>query len=121
MGRVVRLCLGLGLTPVFAPPRELGLQAAIEAFNGRWQAKVWARFPYDSVAALQAQSARYITAVRHRAALSIDSAPPRRPVAATCHLDLQASPRGQVIYVRRTTEHGAVHLLGRILSATGRY
>ena len=113
VGRVVRLCLGLGLTPVFAPPREPGLQAAIEAFNGRWQAKVWARFPYDSVAALQAQSARYITAVRHRAALSIDSAPPRRPVAAPWHLDLQAPPRGQVIYVRRTTEHGEVHLLGR--------
>ncbi len=59
LGRVVRLCLGLGLIPVFAPPREPGLQAAIEAFNGRWQAKVWARFPYESVEALQAQSARW--------------------------------------------------------------
>ena len=45
VGRVVRLCLGLSLTSVFALPREPGLQAAIEAFNGRWQAKVWARFP----------------------------------------------------------------------------
>jgi hypothetical protein len=113
VGRVIRLCLGLGLTPVFAPPREPGLQAAIEAFNGRWQAKVWVRFPYESVAALQAQSARYITAGRHRAALSIDSAPPRRPLAATWLLDLQAPLRGQIIYVRRTTERGEVHLLGR--------
>lgn len=113
VGRVVRLCLGLGLIPVFAPPREPGLQAAIEAFNGRWQAKVWARFPYESVAALQAQSARSIAAVRHRAAVSIDSAPSRRPVAATWQLDLQAPLRGQVIYVRRTTEHGEVRLLGR--------
>jgi hypothetical protein len=113
VGRVVRLCLGLGLTPVFAPPREPGLQAAIEAFNGRWQAKVWARFPYESVAALQAQSARYISAVRRRAAVSIDSAPARRPLAATWQLDLQAPLRGQVIYVRRTSERGEVQLLGR--------
>jgi hypothetical protein len=83
---------GSASPPSSPPPREPGLQAAIEAFNGRWQAKVWARFPYDSVAALQAQSARYITAVRHRAALSIDRAPPRRPGAAPWHLDLQAPP-----------------------------
>lgn len=113
LGRVVRLCLGLGLIPVFAPPREPGLQAAIEAFNGRWQAKVWARFPYESVEALQAQSARYISAVRHRAAVRLDSAPPRRPLTTAWQLDLQAPLRGQVIFVRRTSEQGAVHLLGR--------
>ena len=43
-GRVTRLCLQLGVTPVFAPPRETGFQAAIESYNGRWQAKVWRRF-----------------------------------------------------------------------------
>jgi len=40
----MRTCLRLDVTPVFAPPRESGFQAAIENFNGRWQAKVWARF-----------------------------------------------------------------------------
>src|SRR5260370_538114 len=44
LGRVIRICLQLGVTPVFAPPREPGFQAAIENFNGRWQAKVWCRF-----------------------------------------------------------------------------
>jgi hypothetical protein len=29
--------------------------------NGRWQAKVWQRFHYESLAALQLQSARYIS------------------------------------------------------------
>ena len=52
MGRVIRLCLSLGVIPVFAPPRETGFQAAIESFNGRWQAKVWQRFHYESLAAL---------------------------------------------------------------------
>jgi len=47
LGRVIRICLQLGVTPVFAPPQEPGFQAAIENFNGRWQAKVWSSFHYD--------------------------------------------------------------------------
>jgi hypothetical protein len=39
-GRVCRLCLSLAVVPVFVPPRETGFQAAIESYNGRWQAKV---------------------------------------------------------------------------------
>ncbi|MFQ5668648.1 MAG: hypothetical protein ACE5I7_19770 [Candidatus Binatia bacterium] len=35
ISRVMRLCLSLGIVPVFAPPREPGFQAAIENFNGR--------------------------------------------------------------------------------------
>ena len=44
IGRVIRLCLSLGVTAVFAPPRETGFQAAVESFNARWQANVWQRF-----------------------------------------------------------------------------
>ncbi len=66
IGTVIKFCLSLGVVPVFAPPREHGRQNAIECFNGRWQAKVWARFHYDDLSALQAQSAKYITAYRHR-------------------------------------------------------
>ena len=46
IGRVIRLCLSLGIVPVFAPPREPGLQNATENFNGRWQQKVWHRFDH---------------------------------------------------------------------------
>ena len=34
VGQVSRLCLALGVTPVFAPPREHGFQNGIEGFNG---------------------------------------------------------------------------------------
>ena len=57
VGRVMRLCLGLGVVPVFAPPRETGFQATIESFNGRWQAKVWARFTHESLEGLAARRA----------------------------------------------------------------
>ena len=61
-GRVSRLCLALGVTPVFAPPREPGLQNAIEGFNALWQSKVWHRHHCRNLAALERVSATYITA-----------------------------------------------------------
>jgi hypothetical protein len=112
IGRVIRLCLSLGVTPVFAPPRETGFQAAIESFNGRWQAKVWHRFHYESLAALQLQSARYITTYRSHTNGRIEQAPARRSFPPVWQLDLQAHPRGRIIYLRRTSEQGKVNLLG---------
>jgi transposase-like protein len=113
LGRVVRTCLRLGVTPVFAPPQESGFQAAIEAFNGRWQVKVWARFHHDSLADLQRRSRRYLVAYRTRAASRIEAAPTRRPFPTSWHQDLQAHPDGVVIFIRRTSEAGVVNLLSR--------
>jgi hypothetical protein len=113
VGRVTRLCLSLGVVPVFAPPREPGFQAVIENYNGRWQAKVWARFTHPSLEGLQAQSAQYVAASRLRAAARIEAAPPRRPFPEDWALDLQARPHGRIIYLRRTGAAGGVELLGR--------
>ncbi len=112
VGRVTRLCLHLGIVPVFAPPREPGFQAAVESYNGRWQAKVWARFHHPDRHALGQRSDRYVTAVRRRAAPRIEAAPPRRPFPRQWGLDLQAALRGTLIFLRRTNEQGVVHLLG---------
>jgi hypothetical protein len=112
IGRVIRLCLSLGVTPVFAPPRETGFQAAVESFNARWQAKVWQRFHFDSLSAVQAQSAKYAMAHRQRARLRIDAAPRRSRFPSSWKLDLQAQPRGCIIYLRRTDARGQVSLLG---------
>jgi hypothetical protein len=113
IGRVTRLCLSLEIVPVFAPVQEHGFQGAIEAFNGRWQAKVWHRFHHDTLAALQACSARYVAAHRRRTAARQDGAPPRRPFPAAWQLDLGAPVHGALVFVRRTTATGAVSLLGR--------
>jgi hypothetical protein len=120
LGRVTRACLSLGVVPVFVPPRETGFQAAIEGFNGRWQAKVWARFHHESLEGLQGQSARYVAAHRQRSAARIEAAPPRRPFPRRWRLDLQAHPQGQVVFLRRSNEQGAVQLLGRSFAWFGR-
>jgi hypothetical protein len=113
IGRVTRLCVNLGVVPVFVPPRETGFQASIESFNGRWQTKVWNRFHFDSRAALGAQSSRFVQAHRRRHAARIDSAPPRSPFPPDWTLDLQTIRAGQIIYLRRTDADGRIHLLGQ--------
>jgi predicted transcriptional regulator len=112
IGRVMRLCLSLGVIPVFVPPREMGFQAMIESYNGQWQAKVWARFAHGSLAELQGHSDRYVAAVHRTRADRIEAAPPRRPFPERWRLNLQAHPRGQVVYLRRTDASGKVEVLG---------
>src|SRR6202035_4738116 len=111
IGRVIRLCLSLGVTPVFAPPRETGFQAAVENYNGRWQAKVWARFEHDSLQSVQDRSRRFVAAARVRSAARIESAPSRRPFPADWKMNLQTL-KGKAIFLRRTDGQGRVSLLG---------
>jgi hypothetical protein len=113
IGRVARVCLSLDVVPVFAPPRETGFQAAIENFNGRWQSKVWARFEHPSLPALQAQSTRYIEALRRRNAARQDAAPPRRPLPVGWTLNLQRPLAGRMVFLCRTNDDGEAHVLGR--------
>jgi len=113
IGRVSRFCLSLGVVPVFAPPRETGFQAMIEGYNGLWQAKVWARFRFATPEEVRQQSARFVVALRTRRAERIDSAPSRRVFPTAWQLDLQAPPRGRIVFVRRTDASGAVRLLER--------
>jgi transposase-like protein len=113
LGRVIRACLSLGVVPVFVPPQEMGFQAAIESYNGWWQAKVWLRFQHPSAASLGERSGRHVAALRRHRAARIEAAPPRRPVPLDWALDLQARPRGKLVYLRRTDAHGQVQVLGQ--------
>lgn len=112
IGRVIRLCLCLGIVPIFAPPREHGLQNAVESFNGLWQEKVWHRFDHQSLAALQAQSNKYIAALRLRHAQRIENAPERRRFPQRWAGDIPPKVKGQIIFIRRTDQHGALTVLG---------
>jgi hypothetical protein len=111
-GRVVRLCLQLQITPVFTPPRELGFQSAVESFNALWQTKVWQRWQFTDWPAVTAASAAYIQVRRQRLAARAARAPSRTPWPARFHWDPTQLPAGTVIYLRRTSEHGRITLLG---------
>lgn len=111
-GRVTRLCLQLGITPVFVPPREFGLQNAIEHFNGLFLAKVWRRFHFAALTALRRHSARYVAARRQRLAARLAAAPGRRPWTAGWTFQPDRLPPGCVIFIRRTSEAGTMSVLG---------
>jgi hypothetical protein len=113
VGRISRLCLALGVIPVFVPPLEHGMQNTIESFNGLWQAKVWRRHRMGSVHELQRRSDQYIAARRVRTQALGEAAPRRRPMPKRFKLNLHAPLRGLMIFIRRTDETGHVHLLGQ--------
>lgn len=117
IGRVIRLCLSLGVVPVFAPVSEHGFQAAIESYNGLWQGKVWSRVQHASLEGLVEHSRAYVAAHRRRTAVRQAAAPSRRPFPDTWNLDLQHHPadhpEARIVFVRRTDAAGRVRLLGR--------
>lgn len=114
LGRVLRRCLSLDVTPVFAPPRETGFQAAIESFNGRWERAVWYRFHHAHLPGLRQRSDQFLRALHERHALRIDAAPARRPFPTGAIVSLDDALRGSVIFLRRTDSAGRVELLGRV-------
>lgn len=113
LGRVVRLCLSLGVVPVFVPPRETGFQAMIESYNGWWQAKVWSRFQHANLEDVQGHSQKYVEALLKQRAARLEAAPDRRAFPAGWKLNLKKRPRGRLVFLRRSNSTNEVSLLGR--------
>jgi hypothetical protein len=113
LGSVPRLCLALGVTPVFTPIRETGFQAAVEGFNGLWQARVWQRSWALDGDGLRDRSDAYVAAHRAHRAARIESAPERRPFPTSLPRPRPGPPHGRLIFIRRTTLTGSADILGR--------
>lgn len=112
VGSVTRLCLALGIVPVFVPVHEHGFQAGIESYNGLWEAKVWARYHHESEDALQQQSARYVAAHQLRTRSRQESAPERKAFPEPWSMNLAGQPSGRIVYLRRSDDNGRVQILG---------
>ena len=113
IGKVIRACLSLRVVPVFAPPREHGLQNAIESYNGRWQAKVCAPLHYDRLDQLQQQSSKYVAAHQVRSRARREQAPHRKSFPKKWQFDPEAkSKSGLMIFIRRTSDRGSSEVLG---------
>ena len=108
LGSVSLFCLALGVTPVFAPPREHGIQNQIESFNHLWQVKVWNRFHHASRAQLRHRSDRFVAAHHVKSQDRQETAPARLPWPPD-RLPARADPK--VIFIRRTDDEGRVSLL----------
>ena len=112
IGRVTRMCLSLAVTPVFAVPREFGIQSAIESYNNRWQQKVWQRFAMTTFEEVSAYSARYVVAVRQKNRQRQEAAPARRLFPRDWSEPAHLQRTGCLMFLRRTSGAGNVALLG---------
>ena len=65
-GRLVHWCLCMDVIPVFAPPLEVGFQAIIEAYNRRWQERVWQRWRHPNLRSLRGRSDAFVQAYQQR-------------------------------------------------------
>jgi hypothetical protein len=113
VGRVIRLCLSLGVAPVFVPPGEMGFQAMIESYNGWWQSRVWSRFQHPDLVALQQRSGRHTQALRRHRAARVEAAPARRPFPTGWQLQLRRRPGGRLVSLRRSNGASQVALFGQ--------
>lgn len=109
IGEVIRFCLRLGVTPVFAPPRETGFQADIEGFNALWQAKVWRRFHHLSLAGVQARSDKFCAAYSALRSGRVEHVIARRRWPAKG--PAKSITTGVIIFIRRSSETGSVRIL----------
>lgn len=111
-GRLVHWCLCLGVTPVFAPPAELGFQAAIEAYNRRWQDRVWRRWRHRSRPDLQRRSAAFVAAYQHaKATRGLE----HRALRSAWQEPAPAPRTHRIVLLRRLDDQGALSLCAQHL------
>src|SRR5687768_13667278 len=72
----------------------------------------WPLCNSNPLGTLQKPSENRASVYRSHATGSIEQAPERRSFPSVWQLDLQAHPRGRIVYLRRTSELGKVNLLG---------
>jgi hypothetical protein len=117
LGRVVHLCLCLGVTPVFAVPLEPGFQAKIEAYNRRWQDGVWKRWRHPSIPALQRRSDAFVSAWWNAKASGHENRALRSP-----WIEPASQPRThRIVMLRRLDDQGRVTLCAQRLRVAKRW
>jgi transposase InsO family protein len=113
VGKVIRLCLSLKVTPIFTTPYEQGFQGKIERFNGEIQAKFWQRRQFKNIKDVEKHLERYVKAHRFANQEKILLAPRRRSFPKRWKRDDTKQPSGTIIYLRRTDGSGRVRFLER--------
>jgi hypothetical protein len=111
LGQVIRICLSLGVTPIFVTPYEQGFQGKIERFNGEVQQKFWRRKKFKNLKHVTAELEKYVFAHRLAHQDKIITAPRRRKFPARWDQNHLPPIHGYIIYLRRTDGEGWVRFL----------
>jgi transposase-like protein len=114
IGNVSKLCLSLGVIPIFVPPHEFGFQAAIESDNGRGERAVWNRFTFKNIYQIQTQSDLYINAVREKKETKREVENSRKMINKNWNFSKKIPEKGTMIFIRRTDNKGRAKVMGHL-------
>jgi putative transposase len=123
LSRVIRLCLRLGIEPIFIPPAQPQRNGGVEWFNGWFQPRLLQRH-YTQVSALQRELHRLqdtvnaqhvqrrlggLTPDQHRRQHKLHKLPARFAIP----LDLLPIAAGRTTFIRQVTPNGNIYLLSQ--------
>ena len=111
LGTVIKVCLALGVTPVFATPYEQGFQNKIERFNGEIQRTFWKRKRFKNLKQVTTELEKYVFEHRLTHQENIVTAPIRKKFPTQWNEKKVPQIQGKIIYLRRTDDEGYVNIL----------
>jgi hypothetical protein len=111
VGKVIRMCLSLGVIPVFATPYEQGFQGKIERFNGELQRCFWRRKTFKNINNVEQHLKEWIVEYNIAQQEKILAAPLRRTFPKNWKRNDTSPLKGKIIYLRRTDGEGNVWIL----------
>ena len=115
--RVVRLCLYLGVEPVFIAPRKPWMNGAIEDFNGEFGDKLWERGQFRDPEHLRRDAEIFLEHHNNRQDWKCRKinreAIPQRRIPWDFEIDTNNLPltEGEVYFIRLVLENGTISVL----------
>ena len=115
--RVVRLCLYLGVEPVFIAPRKPWMNGAIEDFNGEFGDKLWERGRFRDLEHLRKEAKIFLDRHNNRQDWKyrkIDrEAIPHRKIPEDFKINTTNLPitEGKLHFIRQVKENGTINVL----------
>ena len=115
--RVVRLCLHLGVEPVFIAPRKPWMNGAIEGFNGDFGEKLWEREQFRDLEHIRCEAKIFLMRHNNRQdwkcrKTALETIPQRR-IPEDFEIDVHNLPitEGKVHFIRQVKENGTISVL----------
>ncbi len=115
--RVVRLCLHLGVEPVFIAPRKPWMNGSIEGFNGDFGEKLWEREQFRDLEHIRGEAKIFL--MRHnnrqdwKCRKTDPEAVPQRRIPEDFEINTNNLPitEGKVHFIRQVKESGTISVL----------
>jgi hypothetical protein len=115
--RVVRLCLHLGVEPVFIAPRKPWMNGSIEDFNGDFGEKLWEREQFRDLEHIRGEAKIFLMRHNNRQdwkcrKTDLETIPQRR-IPEDFGIDANSLPitEGRVHFIRQVKENGTISVL----------